>query len=263
MRYIINLIIVFEPEKKLLMLENNELLTVELSLPTTRLLIELIKNNHQEVAREVLIKNVWEDYGYTSSDSNLSNSVSELRKAFSSLGLDKDIIITIPKFGFSLKADIYPELIAEVVPEPLLPDATSSESISSQDVEQVQSVNARGKVINLLFRKRVQVFLGGTFIFFIAFLIYQVAEKNDNTKPVLIKTQGKCNFYSLDGKGIGYSNSIEILLKDENIDCENDDKDIYYSAFQLHNDLTKSHFLSVCTRKDVGYSNCNNYKFRE
>jgi len=263
MRYIISLTVVFEPENKLLMLENNDLLTIELSLPTTRLLIELIKNNHQEVARELLIKNAWEDYGYTSSDSNLNNSISELRKAFSALGLDKDIIVTIPKFGFSLNADIYPELISLVKSEPISYDSTLPDSIPPQNVEQVKSVNIRMKFIKFFFRKRVKYFLGGVYIFLIAILIYQILGESNNIKPLLVKTQGKCDFYSLDGDRVDYYDEITTFLKNESVDCKIEEKDIYYSAFRLNNDLTRSHFLSVCTRKGMGYRNCNNYKLRE
>ncbi|WP_438439668.1 winged helix-turn-helix domain-containing protein [Klebsiella pneumoniae] len=82
MKYIINFTITFDPDSRLLKLRNKDQLTIELSKPATRLLIELIKNNKNEMPRETLIKHVWEDYGFSPSSATLSNHISELRKAF-------------------------------------------------------------------------------------------------------------------------------------------------------------------------------------
>ena len=43
MKYIINFTITFDPDSRLLKLRNKDQLTIELSKPATRLLIELIK----------------------------------------------------------------------------------------------------------------------------------------------------------------------------------------------------------------------------
>ena len=58
MKYIINFTITFDPDSRLLKLRNKDQLTIELSKPATRLLIELIKNNKNEMTRETLIKHV-------------------------------------------------------------------------------------------------------------------------------------------------------------------------------------------------------------
>ncbi|MDQ4988180.1 winged helix-turn-helix domain-containing protein [Klebsiella pneumoniae] len=78
MKYIINFTITFDPDSRLLKLRNKDQLTIELSKPATRLLIELIKNNKNEMPRETLIKHVWEDYGFSPSSATLSNHISEL-----------------------------------------------------------------------------------------------------------------------------------------------------------------------------------------
>ncbi len=108
MIYIINTIIAFDPVTRNLSLKNDAQLSVELSKPATRLLSELIEHNHATLLREDLIKSVWEDYGFSPSKGNLSNSISELRKAFTSLGLHQEIIITVPRTGFKLEAEIHP-----------------------------------------------------------------------------------------------------------------------------------------------------------
>uniref|UniRef100_UPI001F5F12FA winged helix-turn-helix domain-containing protein n=1 Tax=Klebsiella variicola TaxID=244366 RepID=UPI001F5F12FA len=109
MKYIINFTITFDPDSRLLKLRNKYQLTIELSKPATRLLIELIKNNKNEMTRETLIKHVWEDYGFSPSSATLSNHTSELRKTFEALGINKDILITVPRVGFKMEAEIHPE----------------------------------------------------------------------------------------------------------------------------------------------------------
>ncbi|WP_410054697.1 transcriptional regulator, partial [Klebsiella pneumoniae] len=75
MKYIINFTITFDPDSRLLKLRNKDQLTIELSKPATRLLIELIKNNKNEMTRETLIKHVWEDYGFSPSREGANKQV--------------------------------------------------------------------------------------------------------------------------------------------------------------------------------------------
>lgn len=108
MKYIINLTIIFDPKGRELVLKNDSQLSLGLSKPATRLLNELVNNSNIDLSRDQLIKRVWEDYGFSPSNATLNNHISELRKAFESLGANKDIIITLPRLGFRLQAEIYP-----------------------------------------------------------------------------------------------------------------------------------------------------------
>ncbi|MGW1445094.1 winged helix-turn-helix domain-containing protein [Serratia rhizosphaerae] len=112
MKYIINLIIVYTPSEGTLALHNDPSLKINLSNPANRLLMELIKYNGTTLDRESLLRNVWEEYGFTGSNSNLNTYISELRKSFSSLSENIKVITTIPKVGFRLEAEVEPELHA-------------------------------------------------------------------------------------------------------------------------------------------------------
>lgn len=85
---------------------NNSVPMVQLSKPGARLLAELIIHSGEIMTREDLIKKVWEDHNLTPSGSNLSNHISLLRKAFLQLDMTERIIITVPKVGFRLEAEI-------------------------------------------------------------------------------------------------------------------------------------------------------------
>ncbi|MBN5246988.1 winged helix-turn-helix domain-containing protein, partial [Serratia ureilytica] len=106
MKYIFNFSMIFLPSERSLSILNNKEVEVSLSAPATRLLLELIKYKGKTVTREALLKNVWEDYGFSGSNSNLNSYISEIRKAFIQLGYSEKIIITIPKQGIKLEANI-------------------------------------------------------------------------------------------------------------------------------------------------------------
>ena len=147
MKYIINLTLIFDPESRLLMLRNNTQLTVGLSNPATRLLSELIKNNKTELTREILLKHVWEDFGFSPSGATLSNHISELRKAFEALGMSKDILLTVPRIGFKLDAEIHPET-------KLAKESASAEHIELQPSSQPATVdNVAAAGVNISSKK--------------------------------------------------------------------------------------------------------------
>lgn len=113
MKYIINLMVVFNPSDNSLCLQNNPSLVVKIPPPATRLLQELINNSGVIITRDELLKNVWEEYGLTGSNNNLSHYISHLRKALLSLNSELSIITTVPKVGFRLDARIDVVLLSD------------------------------------------------------------------------------------------------------------------------------------------------------
>ncbi|WP_431225413.1 winged helix-turn-helix domain-containing protein [Serratia sp. L9] len=108
MKYIINLVIIFDPGQRTLALNNNPLTAIELTKPSCRVFNELIKKHGTTLTRDELLKNAWEDFGIPSSNASLNNCICELRKAFISLGIEDKVIITAPRIGFKLEANIHP-----------------------------------------------------------------------------------------------------------------------------------------------------------
>ncbi|WP_156293803.1 winged helix-turn-helix domain-containing protein [Serratia oryzae] len=83
---------------------------VPISNPSKRLLQLLIAHHGEAVSREVIFKKVWDDYGMVSSNNNLNQCVSKLRRVIKALGIDDDIIVTVPKVGFMLRREILVEV---------------------------------------------------------------------------------------------------------------------------------------------------------
>lgn len=102
-KYIVNERIIYTPENNTLEEIDGQQAPIVLTATINRLLVLLIKNNEITLSREMLLKQVWENYGQVSSNSNLTNGISFLRKAFYTLG-EQDIIVTEPKLGLRFSA---------------------------------------------------------------------------------------------------------------------------------------------------------------
>lgn len=261
MKYIINLIIVFDPENRLLMLKNNNQLTVGLSNPATRLLNELIKNNKIEVARETLIKNVWEDYGFSPSSATLSNHISELRKAFESLGIGKDILITVPRIGFKMDAEIHPETKPPkeqaAVEKASLPLPASQPAAQHNKVP--EQIAAGSKKPSRSIKIPVLILTSAL----LAVAVTTVFTFHRGEKLALMGIQDKCKIYAVDEEIHDTEQPARArkMLADEGIDCKQTDRDIYYIETRQDNELLKVTFMAACTRNsDMSYKSCNNYK---
>ncbi|WP_196062173.1 MULTISPECIES: winged helix-turn-helix domain-containing protein [unclassified Serratia (in: enterobacteria)] len=261
MKYIINLTLIFDPESRLLMLRNNTQLTVGLSNPATRLLSELIKNNKTELTREILLKHVWEDFGFSPSGATLSNHISELRKAFEALGMSKDILLTVPRIGFKLDAEIHPET-------KLAKESASAEHIELQPSSQPATVdNVAAAGVNISSKKPLRRLkipaLSLLFVLCVTAAAAAWMTLSKNEQPALIGIQDKCHIYTLnEGKHEPVqSDRARKMLTDEGIDCTQTDLDIYYMEARPTNEFHKIYFLSVCTKNsDMNYKNCNNFK---
>lgn len=80
--------------------------SVMMAASTRRLLAVLILNQGNPVTRDSLFKMVWDDNGMRSSNSNLNQYISILRKQLSQVGLPDDTVITIPRVGFMFNPEI-------------------------------------------------------------------------------------------------------------------------------------------------------------
>lgn len=262
MKYIINLTLIFDPDSQLLMLKNDNLLTVGLSNPATRLLSELIRNNKIELTREALIKHVWEDYGFSPSSATLSNHISELRKAFKALGLSKDILITVPRIGFKMDAEIHPET------------KPPKESLSAEQMDLLPPISQQATEVNIVAgdvavsskkpsRKMKMAALSLLLALGVTAAATTWLTLSKNEQPALIGTQDKCRIFTLGEwkPEPDQAGRVKKMLADEEVDCTQTDRDIYYMEARPANNLLKVSFMAACAKNsDMSYTNCNNFK---
>ncbi|BFO09157.1 hypothetical protein GGER_16670 [Serratia rubidaea] len=106
MKYRINGQILFDTDSGSLGLEDFPEESLAISNPSKRLLLLLIAHHGEQVSRELIFRKVWDDYGMVSSNNNLNQCVSKLRRVLKTLGIDDEVIITVPKVGFMLAHNI-------------------------------------------------------------------------------------------------------------------------------------------------------------
>lgn len=106
MKYRINGQILFDTDSGSLGLEGFPEESLAISNPSKRLLLLLIAHHGEQVSRELIFRKVWDDYGMVSSNNNLNQCVSKLRRVLKTLGIADEVIITVPKVGFMLAHNI-------------------------------------------------------------------------------------------------------------------------------------------------------------
>ena len=282
MKYIINNVIIFTLAIRTLSLLNDDRKSIVISKPASRLLMELIKNNTTVIARQDLLKHVWEDYGFKGSNHNLNGAVSELRKCLEALSLDPGIIKTIPKVGFVMTAEIMPAISGDTSQklEIKTDSETDTESDSETDTESDSETDTdtdteENRVNSELKSKKSDRKKHYAFIILVmvlslgvtAYLSGMNLKKSSlqSVMPLHLYTFENCNVLSLDDRRIYSNNDLIALAKhdlaNEKIDCSITKKDIFYMKTASQDKLYPSTFIAVCNVSLRGiHSHCQNIK---
>ncbi|MFN3070741.1 transcriptional regulator [Serratia sp. J2] len=268
MKYIINLVLFFDSNTRMLALKNDDTLSMELSKPANRLLCELIINNNITLAREDIIKKVWADYGFSTSVATLNNNISELRKAFSNLGFDREIIVTVPKIGFRMEAEIHPankkdklveEMKTEVENVAIMDESSPqiNEHVLSPSEDQADKVQKQSG-------PKTSVLVAGIGILVTAVTVgitLTILLQSEVIRPVT--TIGKCSIHSLSNTPTrsNFIEHVQDMIKKKKVDCNNEPVEIYYTDTRQGSNVLTVRFMAVCYPIDDGhYQNCENYK---
>lgn len=117
MRYNINARFIYDATDGTLTLPQSTEPDCQLSVTSSALLSFL---HHTDiVSREEVLKKVWDDNGLTSSNSNLNQYLSMLRKTFRHYGID-NIIITVARGYLQLNPDVSIEPLDEAPAPPAI-----------------------------------------------------------------------------------------------------------------------------------------------
>ncbi|CAI0798471.1 winged helix-turn-helix domain-containing protein [Serratia entomophila] len=251
MPYIINQSIVFSPTEKMLYILNEKDLSLTLSNPATRLLLELVKNNKETITRQHLVKHVWEDYGFNGSNNNLNGCISEIRKAIEALEPGSHIITTLPKVGFILDANIETFLPSPDADNIAVPQCDAL--INILDKRPVQR-NKRTMLTGLI----VMIYLGG--IVFTWTVLQSQRHGFSDVDAQYLYQQNQCEVFTL-GSHYLYSKTelIEYARKDlsrEGIDCDSARTNVFYARTEKRNMPFQATFIAACAQSpqgDYGY----------
>ncbi|TLV21596.1 CadC family transcriptional regulator [Klebsiella indica] len=131
--YTINGRIAFIPQRSTLILIPDNSKRVLLNIPACRCLLLLIQQDGEIVARDAFFQEVWIKHGLQVTNNCFYQNISLLRRAFKQLGVGQEIIVTVPRVGVRLDAQLAviesPSDTQETVP--LIPVATAEVATAS------------------------------------------------------------------------------------------------------------------------------------
>lgn len=99
-KYLINKVVYFYPEEKLLRSIADNENPVSLNTPASRCLLLLLQKQGEIVTKFDFSQHVWESRGQYTSTNTLYQNISLIRKALREIGFNEDVIHTIPREGF-------------------------------------------------------------------------------------------------------------------------------------------------------------------
>ncbi|MGK4353196.1 winged helix-turn-helix domain-containing protein [Enterobacter sichuanensis] len=221
MIFIFNNWLLFDSDEKTLCIVGQPESLLTLSMPAVRLLKEFIKNRGCVLGKEDLITRVWDDYGFKPSGSNLNRTISELRKSFHTLDENHEYIVTVPRIGFRFEADIIVQNVKSELPEKTFvtpPQKKLIYTILIVSFLLMVWVFSRQPDIN----KAVNIKLVNEKIARCRFWMV-----NDNVQPLVLP-------------------EISKILRDNNVECEHEDYNLYYirSNFSIH--AANEKFIGAC-----------------
>ncbi|ALX96632.1 hypothetical protein AV650_25215 [Serratia fonticola] len=193
----------------------------------------------------------------------MNNCISDLRKSFVSLGIEKPIIITLPRVGFKMEADIHPDpkqeadaKINKVEPVAKKPEKVvavkQAETVSPPPLVMPERLIKKTMVLPIL---ALMAVLG---MFGLALLLWPAA-----TPFKLIGAYKQCDIYSIRKDPVpGSEFRAKKILESEKLDCDLVRQDIFYTEERPDNELLKITFLTACQKDPAegDYQHCKVFK---
>lgn len=231
----------------------------------------MLSENQKSLSRDYLLDRIWHDNGLSASGNNLNNYMSIVRRSLASIGL-KNVIITIPKYGFSFQAQ-------EIV---IINDDFPSEVINSHD-DNATRKNTTGNVFDQGARDLTLITVARTdslskikwlsvalslaiVVFTIAYFLLKPSPFID--KSLLEKYKGKyekCSVYAIwNGTKSFYtkemmSKDIKSLVENDKLNCSRDSYIYYYRSFPSRADNFSEQRVLITWCLSDKLSNCKNY----
>lgn len=133
MFYCINNNVIFDPLKHTLTTSKfYPEKDTKLNQPTSRCLLLLIERRGDVITQEEFMNEVWRKHGMEVTVNTLYQNISILRKTLKRVGIDENIIITVPKKGITLSAQVAELSDNTVTCAPSLPALTSAPSLPAR-----------------------------------------------------------------------------------------------------------------------------------
>ncbi|EMP6174902.1 winged helix-turn-helix domain-containing protein [Citrobacter amalonaticus] len=245
---LINNTIEFDEDLKVLKnIETDDM--INLSFTSCNLLSLLITHKGDVVSRNEIFVNVFDINGSHTTHNNLNQYISSLRKNIKTLGIEEDVIITIPRIGFMIAQDV----------------------ILTKDIDPENKLNENSPVIvipdHIKTSKIVIMFLCLAMSVYACYFLYNINKTkiSKETIPVVqIKktvTNGNCKINIINKDDHLPTTEIENILSDftsyTKEECQNN---TYYYLFRSNIiDARYQKFILKCIGDITKFPGCHSF----
>ena len=278
MKYKINALIYYDATDGAISLEKDSVDT-HLSITANALLFYFIQHPGV-VNRDEVLKRVWDDNGLVSSNSNLNQYLSLLRKTFRHYGIE-NIIVTIAKGRLEFNPDISVELIDDSTLLPLTQinekalslaedeNKTAEETTPLSSVADQTPLNiTQTEVIQKKQKTEICWYLASIgFLFGAVFLAVIIFFNQHQSKPISLTplTHNDCELLSNEAMintavSDNYVRNFDAVRKKLNLQCVKGERFVFFYGDKLQTNGLGRVFLAHCAKnEDNPFSYCDNY----
>ncbi|GAB1437397.1 winged helix-turn-helix domain-containing protein [Providencia sp.] len=272
MKYKINAFIIYDAVGGTLSLKADEVDT-QLSITANALLFYFIQHRGV-ISRDDVLKAVWDDNGLVSSNSNLNQYLSLLRKAFRQYGIE-NIIVTVARGRLEFNSEVSLELIDDIKISPIEPisslheidEATVVLSPTQNSISQpVEEPNATSSLTPE--KKEVCWYLASAAFLLCSVLLAVMAYlSNQPSLPINMTVLGHSNCDVLSNEKMinatvaqKYVQNFDQVRNNLNLACAEKERFVFFYGDKLQTNGLGRVFLAHCAvNEDNPFSYCDNY----
>lgn len=238
---IINKIVAYDYNNAIIYNINKPEKSVSLYAPTNECLYILLDQYPNVIPQNYFFEQAWEKQGLTTTNNNFYQHISMIRRAFEVVGLNGDIILTLPRRGLSLSKDL------EITHE-------EKKKQDKKDEIVIDETSNNATINNSILRASLWVVVSILIIILFSILLYNINSPYEKSIENYYHVEDieLCHLFSL-SEGYDISNVKEII-RNEKINC-NKAKNLYYTTYPI----IKRESLIYCDVLNSTPKNCISY----
>lgn len=260
MRYNINARLIYDATDGTLTLPGSDEPDSQLSITASALLYFFLRHTGV-VSRDEVLKKVWDDNGLTSSNSNLNQYLSMLRKTFRHYDID-NIIVTVSRGMLQLNQDLSIELLdagpaLADVPSPAAPPGEPA-GAGRETIPPAASPHARGMCWYLA---------GGCLLVIALLLVAFTFAGTHVARPInlTLMNHSQCELLASDEmlrsvSATAYGKNFDEVRQRLKLSCKPGERFVFFYGDRLETNGLGRVFLAHCAmHEDNPFSYCDNY----
>jgi len=234
----------------------------QLSLTASALFYFFLRNTGI-ISREEVLTKVWDDNGLTSSNSNLNQYLSMLRKTFRYYGID-NIIVSVSRGYLQLNPDVLIERVDELPVQPPVTPEFEPVRVAPES----SSIEEESRPPNTLHARGMCWYMAGICLLTISLLLVVLSLTGvKKSHPIALTqiTDSKCELLASDEmlRSVttrAYATHFDEVRQRLNVACKPGERFLFFYGDRLETNGLGRVFLAHCAmHKDNPFSYCDNY----